>query len=182
LTGSCCSSAEAGTICWGGTFPSFLRHRDEVPRGWRGLILDDDLKAVLRTLRRAYEAVIYRTAQLQPQCHILVHGYDYPFPRDKGAEFFWGSISVAGPWMYPVMAQQKGITDLDTRYKIAKELVDRFNVMLRTLASEHDRFHYVNLRGMLPSVRQWRDEIHPRSAGSRRMALEFRAVMDRITD
>jgi hypothetical protein len=168
-----------GNDLLGNHLPFILRHRDEVAHGWRGLILDDDVKAVLRSLRRAYEAVIYRTAQLQPQCHILVHGYDYPFPRNKGAEFFWGSLSVAGPWMYPVMVEQKGIIDAGTRYKIVKELVDRFNRMLRTLASEHETFHYVDLRGTLPSVQQWRDEIHPKSAGFRRMALEFAAAMDR---
>ena len=169
-----------GNDLLGKRLPYLLRHRDEVSQGWRGLIIDEEVDAILRTLRRAYQRIIYRTAQLEPDCHILAHGYDYPFPRDKGAEFFWGALTVSGPWMYPIMAGEKGITDADTRYKIAKELVDRFNRMLRTLASEHERFHYVNLRGMLPTVQQWEDEIHPKSAGMRRMALEFKAVMDRV--
>lgn len=168
-----------GNDLLGKRLPYLLRHRDEVPRGWRGLIVDAEVDALLRTVRKAYERVIYRTAQLRPDCQILVHGYDRPFVRNKGAELFWGQLTVAGPWMYPVMAGEKSIGDAETRDTIAGELVDRFNAVLAELASEHERFHYVDLRGTLPSVGQWDDEIHPKSAGFRRMARTFAAAMDR---
>ena len=142
-------------------------------------ISSSEVDALLRTVRKAYERVIYRTAQLRPDCQILVHGYDRPFVRNKGAELFWGQLTVAGPWMYPVMAGEKSIGDAETRDTIAGELVDRFNAVLAELASEHERFHYVDLRGTLPSVGQWDDEIHPKSAGFRRMARTFAAAMDR---
>jgi len=167
-----------GNDLLGDPLPDMLRHRSEVSRGWRGLIRDDVVDAELGRIRRAYERMILRTAELQPQCALLVHGYDYPHPRDAGAALFWGRVTVSGPWLYPVMAEEKGIRDLETRRKLARELVDRLNHMLRALAAEHASFHHVDLRGTLTSVRQWADEIHPRSAGFAKMAARFRRAMD----
>ena len=167
-----------GNDLLGDPLPDMLRHRSEVPRGWRALLRDDIVDAELARIRRAYERIVFRTAQLQPGCQILAHGYDRPYPRDAGATLFWGRITVAGPWLHPVMADEKGIRDREVQHRLAGELVDRFNAMLRELARRHPTFHHVDLRGTLTSVRQWADEIHPHGAGFGRMATRFRAAMD----
>ncbi len=171
-----------GNDLLGARLPDVLRHRSEVSRGWRELIRDEVVDAELAGIRRCYERIIFRTAQLRPQCQILAHGYDYAYPRNKGATLFWGRVTVTGPWMYPVMVNEKGITDADTRFKIVVELIDRFNRMLRELAKEHATFHHVDLRKTLTSVRQWDDEIHPKSGGFKKMARKFRYVMDRAIE
>jgi hypothetical protein len=168
-----------GNDLLGDPLPDILRHRSEVSRGWRGLIDDDVVESVLGRIRRSYQRILFRSAQLRPECQVLAHGYDYPYPRDKGATIFWGRVTVTGPWMHPVMVREKGIHDKETQQKIVAELVDRLNRMLRELAAEHERFHYVDLRGTLTSVRQWDDEIHPKGAGFRKMAGKFRVAMDR---
>ncbi len=167
-----------GNDLLGARLPEMLRHRSEVARGWRGLLREDVVEAELASIRRAYERILYRTAQIRPGLPILAHGYDHPFVRPVGATLFWGRVTVVGPWMHPVMVGEKGITDADTRDRLARELVDRFNAMLRELDQRHPQFHHLDLRGMLPDVRQWADEIHPKSAGFRRMALRFRDAMD----
>jgi len=169
-----------GNDLLGDRLPDMLRHRSEVSRGWRGLIRDEVVAAEIASIRRAYERIIDRTAERRPECQILAHGYDYPHPRDRGAGLFWGRITVTGPWMYPVMAGEKGIHDAETRHKLARELIDRLNRALRELARHRASFHHVDLRGTLTSVRQWEDEIHPRSAGFRKMARTFRREMDRV--
>ncbi len=156
-----------------------VRRRAEVARGWRGLIRDDAADAALEAVRRAWLRVIFRTQQIRPGLPILAHGYDYPFPRPKGTPLFWGRLTFKGPWIHPVLHGEKGITDPDERYAIVAELVDRLNRMLARLAAEHPTFHHVDLRGTLPSPRQWDDEIHPRSAGFRAMAKTFADAMAR---
>lgn len=171
-----------GNDLLGDRLPDMLRHRREVSRGWRGLIRDEVVDAELASIRRAYERVILRTTERRPECEILAHGYDHPHPRDRGAALFWGRLTVTGPWMHPVMAGEKGIRDGETRYKLARELIDRLNRTLRELSKSHARFHHVDLRGTLSSVRQWKDEIHPKSAGFRRMARTFRRAMDAVIE
>jgi hypothetical protein len=170
-----------GNDLLGDPLPHLLRHRAEVARGWRGLVREAALDAEIEKLRRSYRRVIFRTAQLKPGCEILAHGYDYPYPRNKGAELFWGRITVSGPWMYPVMVTEKGITDAEQRFKVAALVIDRLNRMLRELDRAHPQFHHVDLRGTLTSVRQWDDEIHPKAPGFRKAARKFRVVMDRVS-
>lgn len=169
-----------GNDLLGAPLPRMLRHRAEVPRGWRGLLREDVVAHELGRLRTFYERVIFRTAQVRPRCHVLAHGYDHPFPRDAGAELFWGHLRLAGPWIQPVMVREKGILDPEVQRRLAAELVDRVNDLLAELAAAHPRFHHVDLRGTLRSPRQWADEIHPKSAGFRRMATRFRRAMDAL--
>jgi hypothetical protein len=169
-----------GNDLLGDPLPDLVRHRAEVARGWRGLIRDDAVEAALERIRRAWLRVIFRTQQIRPGLPILAHGYDYPFARKEGTTLFWGRITAAGPWLYPILHGEKGITDPDERYRIVAEVVDRMNRMLRQLAAEHETFHHVELRGTLPSPRQWDDEIHPKSAGFEAMAREFAAAMARV--
>jgi hypothetical protein len=171
-----------GNDLLGSRLPDMLRHRSEVSRGWTRLIRDEVVDAEVASIRRSYERIIFRTAQLRPQCQILAHGYDYAYPRNKGTTLFWGRVTVTGPWVYPVMVNEKGITDKDTQFKIVAELIDRFNRMLRELDREHATFHHVDLRGTLTSKGQWDDEIHPKSAGFKKMARKFREVMDRVIE
>jgi hypothetical protein len=169
-----------GNDLLGDPLPDLVRHRSEVARGWRGLIRDEAVEAALERIRRAWLRVIFRTQQMRPGLPILAHGYDYPFARKEGTTLFWGRITAAGPWLYPILHGEKGITDPDERYRIVAEVVDRMNRMLRQLAAEHETFHHVELRGTLPSPRQWDDEIHPKSAGFEAMAREFAAAMARV--
>lgn len=49
---------------------------------------------------------------------------------------------------------------------------------LRPLHAAESDFEHIDLRGMLPGVQQWEDEIHPRSAGFRRIAEKFKQRLD----
>lgn len=167
-----------GNDLLGAPLTRILRQRSEVARGWRGLIRDSVVAAELARIRHYYQRVLFRTAQVRPGCQVVAHGYDHPYPRNKGVGLFWGHLPVVGPWIHPVMVEEKGITDPDTQHRIASELVDRFNDLLAELAAAHPQLHHVDLRGTLTSVAQWDDEIHPRSAGFKKMAARFRAVMD----
>lgn len=151
-----------------------LRDRREVSH-WRDCLIDQVLDAELAKLRSLFEELIEQTDQERPGLPILVHGYDYPFPRDKGATLFWGALTVTGPWMYPVMKDKRHIEDREEQRKLVSILIDRLNdEVLAGLDADHASFHHIDLRGTLPSVRQWSDEIHPKSSGFKRMARAYR--------
>lgn len=166
-----------GNDLLGSPLPSLLRNRAEVG-SWRDVIDEIVLKGELEKLRTAYRKVIDRIQTARPGCHLLAHGYDRPYPRNKGTTLFWGRITVAGPWMHHVM-NDKGLVDPVERHDVCGVLIDRLNdEVLAPLANDHAQFHHIDLRGTLQSVGEWDDEIHPKSAGFKRMAARFRVVLD----
>ena len=104
----------------------------------------------------------FRGSLLRPRglgnARILAHGYDYPFPDGRPMEVLGFTI---GPWLKPLF-QRKRLPAFVHR-PIVKLLVDEFNRMLGDVARARQRFHYLDLRGLLNEPADWADEIHPHS-------------------
>ncbi len=161
----------------GANLDYLLRDRRDVSR-WEDVIKEEVVLGEFEKLRSALRQILTRMQEFRPGCKLLVHGYDYAFPRDKGATLFWGKLTVAGPWIRPRMVARH-VTDKAEQRAIITALIDRYNDdVLRPLHAAESDFEHIDLRGMLPSVQQWEDEIHPRSGGFRRFAEQFKQRLD----
>jgi lysophospholipase L1-like esterase len=110
---------------------------------------------------------------------IVIHGYDYAVPDGRG--FMGGMWRLPGPWLEPGL-RQKGYMAMADRKRLVKELIDRFNAMLRTLASNPSFAHvkYVDLRNTLASAnykQDWANELHPTKSGFSKVAAKFAAAI-----
>lgn len=134
-----------------------------------------------RRIRLAYVTILSAVTDvcrewIQRPLPILIHGYDYPVPDGRG--FLGGWTFLPGPWFEPGF-REKGFTQLQVRKKIARDLVDRFNMMLQgvTAMPEFSHVRYVDLRKTLPTGANyqqfWENELHPTIRG-------FRLVTDRF--
>jgi lysophospholipase L1-like esterase len=168
-----------GNDLLGANLDSLLRDRCSVSR-WEDVLNEEVVLGELEKLRGALRQILSRMQELRPGCKLLVHGYDYPFPRDKGANLFWGTLTVTGPWVRPRMIA-KHIIDKSEQRAIVAALIDRYNdEVLQPLHAAENDFEHINLRGMLPSIQQWDDEIHPKSTGFRRIAEKFKDRLDAL--
>jgi lysophospholipase L1-like esterase len=122
---------------------------------------------------------------------IIVHGYDYPVPDGRG--FAGGWWLLPGPWLDPGFREKcYNYEDMLYRIELARQLIDRFNEMLRAVA-ELEAFphvHYVNLRRTLSRQvddpdwwtgelykAMWENELHPTPEGFDLVAERFAAVL-----
>jgi lysophospholipase L1-like esterase len=114
---------------------------------------------------------------------ILIHGYDYPVPDGRG--FLGGWWFLPGPWLEPGF-REKGFYELPKRISIAKDLMDRFNEMIKTLPSTPDfsHVHYINLRNTLSTAQNykddWANELHPTKDGFVKVTARFAEVLETL--
>jgi lysophospholipase L1-like esterase len=107
---------------------------------------------------------------------IVIHGYGHPVPDGRGVLGGWGPLP--GPWLQPGF-RDKGFSAPDVCVKMAADLLDRFNAMLRRVAAlkEFSHVRLVDVRDRLSNGADyktwWANELHPTKRG-------FEAVAGRI--
>jgi len=128
----------------------------------------------LQQIGIAYRQLCWARDDVNPECTILAHGYDYAVPGDRPVRILWG-LKKLGPWMHKAMNGEVDPTvfvPAQHRRAIAAWLVDEFNQVLATIAASERRFVHVDSRGSVGSG-EWNDEIHPRSTGFEKVARKF---------
>jgi lysophospholipase L1-like esterase len=111
---------------------------------------------------------------------IIIHGYAHPVPDGRGVLGGWGALP--GPWLQPGF-HDKGFRERDTCVKMAADLIDRFNAMLRrvTAMTEFNHVRYVDVRGALSNGADyrtwWANELHPTKRGFEAVADRFAAAI-----
>lgn len=129
----------------------------------------------------AYVTILSAITQLCEQIlnhriPILIHGYDYPVPDGRG--FMGGWWVLPGPWLDPGF-REKGYDEMGPRIALVKQMIDSFNSMLHGLVGLPDFSHvkYIDLRNTLSTgkdyKRDWANELHPTSAGFKRVTDRF---------
>jgi hypothetical protein len=113
-----------------------------------------------------YERIVQMRNEQAPQCEIVVHTYDYPWP--DGREFELLGIA-AGPWLQPFF-DAVGMDDAGDQRTTAVWLIDQFARVLASLVERTPRMRLIDSRGVLPRRMQWANEIHPKKAGFARIA------------
>jgi len=139
------------------------------------------LSSVLQFLEGAYRQVI-QAVRAEPgfaTLPIILHGYDYVIPHG-GVPGDGRSPSYAkkNEWL-GIPLDARGITDRTLRQNIIRFLIDALYDMLHRLAGDSNatRVYVVDVRGTLPNVSDWNDEIHGTSSGFRLVADRFRATL-----
>lgn len=141
------------------------------PSDWERCLHKTKFREKMATIKYAYEELIALRDEVRPECIIMTHGYDFPYPSDRGARLF-DAVEVSGPWIKPRM-DEAGLTSARAQRRLAKEMLLQLNEMLRKLASKHDRFVYLKATGLLRKE-DWLDEMHPTSEGFGKVAAKFR--------
>ncbi|MBI4526025.1 MAG: SGNH/GDSL hydrolase family protein [Deltaproteobacteria bacterium] len=141
-------------------------------------VIDERVQIAYVTILSAITRVCEQ--RLNQRIPILVHGYDYPVPDGRG--FLGGWWLLPGPWLEPGF-REKGFENIQERIRLARQLIDRFNVMLQRVAglSEFSHVKYINIRNTL-SVgadyrRYWANELHPTPRGFELVTRRFAAAL-----
>jgi hypothetical protein len=123
--------------------------------------------AFLARVEHVYDSVFGRLSTRFPAMHIFCHGYDWTLPQRGGR------------WLGPQFAAKNIPAALWAQ--VVRGMIDDFNVTLaRTAAKYDDLVHYVDCRGAIGGVAEWRDELHARDPGCLRVAGRFRTAIDAV--
>ncbi|MGD9681601.1 MAG: hypothetical protein AB7W16_10490 [Candidatus Obscuribacterales bacterium] len=137
------------------------------------------------TFKKAYQDLIREIVSscqaLALTPHIFVHGYDHPFPDGRGVTMF----NVIGPWFHDTFNKKnyplKTKSDLRARYEITRVIIDSFNEMLASLEIDFPGVvHHVDLRGILPGIEDWANELHPTTKGFERLSDKFNLEIHKV--
>jgi hypothetical protein len=153
--------------------------------GWNNEIVDGVInQRILAAYRTTVQGInALSTKYVGKVIPILVHGYDYPVPDGRGFLGGWGPLP--GPWLQPGF-RQKLFEDLAPNVVMMHDIIDRFNVMLKTFASDANfsNVRTVDLRGALSSdlagddyKNWWGNELHPTDKGFGAVADKFAAML-----
>src|SRR5713226_1482536 len=166
----------------GKEFGMLLNNATSGIAGWNGEIVDGLLNqrivAAYKTMLVAINSLCQQ--DLGKSLPILVHGYDYPVPDGRG---FLGGWPFPGPWLQPGF-REKRYDDLATTLALMRDIIDRFNVMVASVAQDaaFPNVHFVDLRGTLSTVLTgdayqdwWANELHPTERGFSAVADKFAA-------
>lgn len=162
----------------GKEFGMLLNHFASAIAGLNDSIVEG---AINERAKMAYITIISKITSVCQQrigqsLPIMIHGYDYPVPDGRG--FLGGWWLLPGPWLEPGF-REKGYAQLQDRIDLAKDLIDRFNEMLKDVASlpNFNHVRYIDLRGIL-SVSgnykvDWENELHPTENGFEKVTAQF---------
>jgi hypothetical protein len=150
---------------------------DEIVTG----IIDQRVKLAYVTILSAVTQICEQ--RLNRKLPILVHGYDYPVPDGRG--FAGGWWLLPGPWLEPGF-REKGYAKMTERIRLMKQLIDRFNAMLKdiTAMTEFPHVTYINLRNTLSTganyKQYWANELHPTEKGFELVTGRFAAALEKL--
>jgi GDSL-like lipase/acylhydrolase family protein len=166
----------------GGEFRMLINHARSAHPGLNeqvitGVIDERVFDAYVTILTGVTMVCRQRTGRIIP---IVIHGYGRPVPDGRGVLGGWGPLP--GPWLQPGF-RDKGFGTLTTCAKMAADLLDRFNAMLRRLAAlpEFGHVRYVDVRDDLSNGADyrtwWGNELHPTRRGFEVVAERFAAAI-----
>jgi hypothetical protein len=144
-------------------------------------LIDERIRTAYVTILGAVTAICER--RLNRRLPILVHGYDYPVPDGRG--FMGGWWVLPGPWLEPGF-REKGFEKMTERLRLIKQLIDRFNSMLRDVArmGEFPHVRYIDLRNTLstgPNYKTyWANELHPTPKGFELVTNRFAQALESL--
>jgi lysophospholipase L1-like esterase len=139
------------------------------------------LERTLEDIRSGYRDVVAlrdRPGSPNRGRPIVVHTYDYATPRNSPAQFF--GVPAVGPWLFRALTLA-GVTNRELQQGVADRIFDALAAALVALAGELPAFVVVDTRGTLERARptargndnDWLNEIHPNSAGHRKIAARI---------
>jgi hypothetical protein len=132
---------------------------------------------------RSYQRIVGAFQKAKPSVPILAHTYDYPILMGQAAQLTLANLGAvaafkrrSGPWIGPNVSHV--LATIGEQQKFARLLIDGFEERV-LLPLKQDSvlgtvFDYVDLRGTLPRLDLWFDEMHPTGAGFHQLAGTLR--------
>lgn len=136
----------------------------------------------LAFIERAYRTLLGTVGQaFGGRVAVVLHGYDHAIPGGPGdpRRPLWAANDA---WIGAPLTR-RGIMDPALRRAIVRTMIDHLNELQRRLcgggAAGGTFAHawHVDVRGTLPRVADWADELHPTDAGFARAARRFDRVL-----
>lgn len=152
-----------------------------------GLVDTGKLNGYLDAIDSQYRFIVEESikagqaAGIENELYVLAHGYDYAVPDGRGVNVYGGLIK-SGPWLTPVLRDEKHIDDLSERQEIVNTILDGLNDRLKALARDVERFVWVDVRNTLVGRHDWNDEIHPTNLGAQKVAGKIMYAIQHIED
>jgi hypothetical protein len=129
-------------------------------------LIKPSIEAEFDTVDRRIRDIIAQALQFPFLKKIVIHGYDYPFPAND-------------VWLGKPMAK-RGITSPVLQRQICMLLMDKFHARLLRIQqgfAATGRVFYVDVRGCVPNKSDWHDELHPNSAGFKKVAARIKPLL-----
>lgn len=122
----------------------------------------------LLEIENAYRDLADLRDDYQPGAWIFTHSYDYATPTGKGVRILW--IEAAGGWIKAIMDARKipGVI----QQQIVDQMLSRFDDMLIKLSQTLPNWRHVRTQGTLNDT-DWANELHPTTAGFKKIAGKF---------
>ena len=160
-------SAGGNDLLGNGALKQYLR-RYEDGRAAGALLKRAVFEKKLSKILADTRHVVGEVVRCYPDVKIFCHGYDVPYPIQKGR------------WLGKPM-HAKDIP-LAVGREILHILLNEFNLGLAAIAKEFEQLTHINLLGVVNrGPHSWKDELHPKDAGYKRATDEFRKhINDRI--
>ena len=139
------------------------------------------LNEKLQIIRSAYSqmiATIHGDARFR-DLPIFIHGYDYPFPYPFGSEERRKpKHGILNEWLGKPFKTRDFPSDNTFAREVLVVIIDTLYAMMNDIASQgNGRVFVVNVRGSMPEVGCWYDEIHGTGEGFKAVASRFRRVI-----
>lgn len=124
----------------------------------------------LQRIELAFSELLELRNAYAPNAHVVTHTYDIVQPSGVGAELL--KFYKTGPWIYPYLVA-KGVPE-DLHLAISRSMLEALAGRLQGLAMSdlaRQKFLVVDTQGTLRPGHgsDWLNEIHPSSAGSKRL-------------
>jgi hypothetical protein len=127
------------------------------------------LTALVDEVLVAYRDLISLRDRYRPDCWIVAHTYDRPFPDGRKVK----KLGIKkGPWLLPALKS----FGIDPRFHrgISRIVMDHLGDALMTLDSKARRVKIIDTRGTLTRRDDWGDEIHPTNNGFKKISKEIK--------
>lgn len=155
-----------------------LRHWSAgMPPAW--YLETPEFDAKLSFVRESYRKLLARLQDARPDLPVVLHGYDYAIPHGGADDARRPIYAKRDGWLAAPL-RSIGVKDPTEQAGIVRALVDRLNEMQIEVCAAFPMAHHVDLRGTLPSVSDWADELHPTDAGYGKVARKIKAKLKKI--
>jgi hypothetical protein len=143
---------------------------------------NERLAVVERNYRQLFETV---AREFRDRVSVVCHGYDRAIPalaHGDPRDPLWANRDewLAGP------LGRLGIADALLQREIVARMIDRLNEMQKRLCGGNNdggvfrHAYHADIRGALPNVDDWADELHPTDAGYAKVAARFAPILSAL--
>jgi len=139
---------------------------------------------ILGVVETAYRDLFAICGDIQPNCKIFIHSYDFARPTGVGACPLLTGGYARGPWLKPSLDYRQW-TDFTSASALVEALLRELDTLFLALEGEYKpRVVYVKTQGTLippqsidDKTSDWANELHPTEPGFEKIATKFLAAL-----